>query len=278
VLPSLCGLPAEAANMTDHLHYVKGLTRFNYWNYPAFNPLLEQRSPPYDLSDDPVTKLETAVHRRLSAKHRDAYKAGDTQAIFTYVKRDVWAFRAPWVVQQIEAWRHEATPESRKKLHRLMRMYTDDRGRDSFPETVRLIKRDQAIFKAIIKLREEEHLPFRSSESSVGSSQSKVGCFETVAKRFSHSVDGVEEIYREYKRKADEIIKGYRRLPASKIRTALEGHVASIGGEKLNWEALERRRQQQAKPRLSSWEEFFQWLDTIAERLDRLLGGKKTRF
>jgi hypothetical protein len=81
-------------------------------------------------------------------------------------------------------------------------MYTDDRGRDSLPETVRLIKRDQAIFKEMIKLREEECLPFRSSPR-------RVGCFETVANKFGLSVDGVEEIYREYKRKADELRQGY---------------------------------------------------------------------
>lgn len=246
--------------MPGGLRYIEGLTRFNYWNYPAFNPLLEQRSPPYNLSDDPVAKLETATHRRLSAKYYDATKAGDTEAIFTYVKEDVWAFRARWVVQQIEDWRHEDTAESRKKLHRLMRMYTDDRGRDSLLETIRLIKRDQAIFKEIIRLHQEEHLPLRSLESTFGPSQSKVGCFETVAKKFFLSVHGVAEIYKEYKRKADELMKGYRKLPAPKMRTALEEHAASKSGEKLDWEALKKCRQQHAKPRLSSREEFFQWL------------------
>src|SRR5262249_28842726 len=139
-----------------------------------------------------------------------------------YVKADVWAFRARWVVQQIEDWRHENTAESRKKLHRLMRMYTDDRGRDSLPETVRLIKRDQAIFKEIIKLREEKRLPFRSSPR-------RVGCFETVANKFGLSVDGVEEIYREYKRKADELRQGSRREPTPKIRTLVEKDFASRG-------------------------------------------------
>ena len=213
-----------------------------------------------------MAKLETAAHRRLSAKYYDAHKAGDTEAIFTYVKADVWAFREGWLVQQIEDWRHEATAESRKKLRRLMSMYTDDRGRDPLSETVRLIKRDQAIFKEIIKLHEEERLPLKESKRSVT-------CFETVAKKFSLSVDGVEEIYREYKRKADELMKGYRRLPAPKIRTELEGLIASKSGEKLDWEALEKRRQQRAKPRLSSLAQFFQWLDTMAERLDRPQGG-----
>jgi hypothetical protein len=146
--------------MTDVLRYVKGLTRFNYWDYPAFNPLLEQRSPPFDTPKyaivDGVDDTASIAHKKLSAKYHKAHQAGDTEAIFTYVKADVWAFRARWVVQQIEDWRHEATAESRKKLQRLMRMYTDDRGRDSLPETVHLIKRDQAIFKEIIRLNEEE--------------------------------------------------------------------------------------------------------------------------
>src|SRR5262249_43577698 len=118
---------------------------------------------------------------------------------------------------------------------------------------------------------EEERLPLKESKRSVT-------CFETVAKKFSLSVDGVEEIYREYKRKADELMKGYRRLPAPKIRTELEGLIASKSGEKLDWEALEKRRQQLAKPRLSSLAQFFQWLDTMAERLDRLQGGVKNAF
>jgi hypothetical protein len=254
--------------MTDVLRYVKGLTRFNYWNYPVFNPQLEQRSPPFDT---PQYAIDTDVedrntHKKLSAKYGKAHQDGDPEAIFTYVKADVWAFRAPWVVQQIEDWRHENTAESRKKLHRLMRMYTDDRGRDSLPETVRLIKRDQAIFKEIIKLREEERRPFRSS-------QRRVGCFETVANRFGLSVDGVEEIYREYKRKDDELRQGSKRVPTPKIRTLVEKDLASRGRPIPDEATLEKRRQQHAKPRLTSWEEFFQWLDTMAERLDPLIGG-----
>ena len=146
-----------------------------------------------------------------------------------------------------------------------MRMYTDDRGRDSLPETVRLIKRDQAVFKEIIKLHEEERVPFKSS-------QRRVGCFETVAKKFSLSVDGVEEIYRAYKRKADELRQGYRRLPTAKIRTLVEKEFAARDWEILDRATLEKRRQQDAKPRLTSWEAFFQWLDTMAERLENRLG------
>jgi hypothetical protein len=102
-----------------------------------------------------------------------------------------------------------------------------------------------------------------------------------VAKKFSTSVHGVEEIYKEYNRKADELRQGYRMLPALKIRTAMEEHVAAKSGEKIDWEAMEQDRQQHAKPqelRHSSWEAFFQWLDTMAKRLDRLLGEEKIRF
>jgi hypothetical protein len=256
--------------MTGDLRYVKGLTRFNYWHYPDVNPLLEQRSPPFDTPQyatvDGVDDIARIAHKKLSARYCKAHQAGDPEAIFAYVKADVWAFRPLWVDQQIEAWRREASPESRKKFNRLMRMYWDDRGRDSLPETVRLIKRDQAIFKEIIKLCEEEHLPFRSSRRSDD-------CYTRIAQKYRLSAHGVEDIYKEYKRKADELIKGYRRLPAPKIRTALERHIASKSGEKLDWEAMEKRRQQRAKPRLSSYEQFFQWLDTMAERLEPLLGG-----
>jgi hypothetical protein len=255
--------------MTDVLRYVKGLTRFSYWNYPEFNPLLEQRSPPFDTPQyaivDGVNDIATLSHKRLSARYGKAHQDGDPEAIFTYIKADVWAFREWWVVQQIEDWRHENTAESRKKLHRLIRMYTDDRGRDSLPETVRLIKRDQAIFKELIKLHEEERLPFRPS-------QRRVGCFKTVANRCGLSVDGVEEIYREYERKVDELRQGYKRLPTPKRRTGMEEVFAAKGWEKPDWAALEKRRQPGAKTRLTSWEAFFQWLDTMAERLKNRLG------
>jgi hypothetical protein len=166
--------------MTDDLHYVKGLTRFNYWTYPAINQLLAQRSSRFD----PPPDLGTVTHRNLSSKYQKAHQAGDAQAIFQYVKVDVWAFRARWVVQQIEDWRREDTDESRKKLHRLMRMYTDDRGRDSPRDTVCLIKRDQAIFKEIINLRQGENRRFRLSGHGVG-------CYELVAEKYSliHAAD-----------------------------------------------------------------------------------------
>ena len=37
--------------MVEELPYIKGLTRFHYWTYPAINPLLERRSPPFDRSE-----------------------------------------------------------------------------------------------------------------------------------------------------------------------------------------------------------------------------------
>lgn len=252
--------------MTDDLRYVKGLTRFNYWDYSVINPLLAQRQLPFDTPKYATDDTETIAHRRLSAKYQKVHEASDTEAIFTYVKRDVWAFRARWVVQQIENWRREDTDESRKKLHRLIRMYTDDRGRDSPRDTVCLIKRDQAIFKEIINLRQGEKRPFRSSRHGIG-------CYELMAKKYSLSMDGIEEIYKVYRQKADELMTGRKRLPTPKIRTLMEKGFASKGWEKPDWAALEKRLQQYAKPRLTSWEEFFQWLDTMAERLEPLLGG-----
>jgi hypothetical protein len=257
--------------MTDVLRYVKGLTRFDYWNYPLINPLLEKRSPPFDTPEYTVDDLDNIVHKQLSTRYQKAHEAGDSEAIFAYFKADGWAFSARWVVQQIEDWRHEATPESRKKLHRLMPAYTDDRGRVSLPETVRLIKRDQAIFKEIINLHQEEHLPLKSSRRSVG-------CFTRVGEQYNLSKEGVKEIYEAYKWKADELLKGYRRLPAPKRRKSLEQAFVDKWGERPDWEMLEKRRQQDAKPRLASREEFFQWLDTMAERLERLLGGCKSTF
>jgi hypothetical protein len=81
---------------------------------------------------------------------------------------------------------------------------------------------------------------------------------------------------------------------SQKIRTYLEEGFIDKDGKKPDWAQLEKRTrrhgnvlqvyrteapvQQPAKPLLASWEEVFQWLDTMTERLEQLLGGFKSMF
>jgi hypothetical protein len=162
--------------------YLKGISRFNYWEYPAVNPLLCRDGESLEAS------AAFYAHQDLSAQCGHAHTAGDTRAIFECAKADVWAFREAWVVAQIESWRQEKTPAARKKLHKLMRTYTDERGRDSLAETVRQIWRDQGIFKAVVTRNQQ------------GTSVQE--CFFDLAEQHALGVESVKEIYLVYKQRA----------------------------------------------------------------------------
>lgn len=232
--------------MTDALGYIKGLTRFNYWNYPAINPDLLHKTQPLDMSS-------TSAHQYLSAMYQRDYAAGTVQAIFEYAKADVWAFRAPWVVSQIEAWRSENTPESRKKIHKLTRAYTDDRGKDRPAVTLRLIKRDQAVFKAIMS-RHQQDTPLEQ-------------CFTTIAQQSrppdNLGTQGVQAVYTHYQRKMDELMG---KPPSRRVQKIVEESMARLGSPAPDWD--------QPPPHgvAMSWQEAMQRLEAMAQGLENLIG------
>jgi hypothetical protein len=87
-LPSFSGLPVEATPMTDDLRYSKNLSRTNYWNFPAINPVALFEGMGLDT-------IDSFAHEKLSADCQQLHEAGNTEVIFEYVKKDVWAFRSP---------------------------------------------------------------------------------------------------------------------------------------------------------------------------------------
>jgi hypothetical protein len=169
--------------MTDDLRYIKNLSRFNYWNFPAINPLALFEGMSLDT-------IDSFAYEELSAYCQQLHAAGNPDVIFAYVKKDVWVFHSQWVVDQIVQWRLENTPESSDKLDRLMTMYKDERSHDPLPEIVRLILQDHAIFKDIITLRQQQpRIPLRRSKY-------REWCFTIIAKKYNLSEESIEEIYK----------------------------------------------------------------------------------
>ena len=143
---------------------------------------------PLPLADDFISR---SAHADLSEYYQREYEAGDDDAIFEYVKEDVWAFRAPWVTEQLEKWRLEGTTISRKKCRDLMMSYTPAQGKTSHEEMLYIVQRDQEIFKAVLKLS-RMGVPLSSLKKDGG-------CYERVAKEFNLSFESVKEIDANYK-------------------------------------------------------------------------------
>jgi hypothetical protein len=251
-LRSSCGLPAEAGLM-----YYKSLTRFNYWDYPSINPLLLHC---LDGTPELVVDYDAGAHRDLSAQFQGAYAAGDLQAIFVYVRADVWAFRSPWVVQQIEQWRQENTDASRALLHKLMTSYAGEGSGKRRLSTIHAsIKKDQEIFKEVIRLNQLQKPP-----KPLRSNDNETGCFEAVAESCFSNVDDVERIYKHYKRKIDNLMGRLTGKDRKILRLAQEK-----GMIPPNQDLTPPPRQ------LASWEEAFRWLDDMAAAIERSVGVEK---
>lgn len=235
--------------MTTDLRYVKNLTRFNYWEFPAFNPTLLHKT-------QTCATISAAAHADMTDTYRRAYEAGEEQAIYDYVKDNVWAFRASWVVTQIEAWRHDNTPDSRKKLHKLMRAYTDDRGRDALAGIVRLIKRDQEIFQSIMVLHDK--------------GMSFEDCFAAVAHQppDAISVNSAREIYRKYKAAINALMGNPPSRAVQQASTAAVTQRARSLGLAIPIDDTPPQRGV-----AGSWQEAFQLLVAMAQQLEETLGG-----
>jgi hypothetical protein len=64
--------------------YRKGLTEFNYWNYPDINPLLFPSNLPIN-TDYLHHSASLTTHRELSRGYRKLYESDDTEAIWCTV-------------------------------------------------------------------------------------------------------------------------------------------------------------------------------------------------
>lgn len=126
--------------------------RFEYF---YFDPNLFY-DPARSESSNQEHLLEAQLGSNLSGYYRKEFEKGNQEAIFEYAKESRVCFQSPWVTDQIEKWRIENTPESRKKLKRLFRVYMgEERGKTPLRELQKVIKRDQKIFREILRLKKK---------------------------------------------------------------------------------------------------------------------------
>lgn len=63
--------------------------------------------------------------RDMSKVFRQRYHDGDEEAIFEYARRDIYAFREAWVIDEIES--HQGQKDGAKWLRKLMSAYAGGR-------------------------------------------------------------------------------------------------------------------------------------------------------
>lgn len=103
-------------------------------------------------------KVQWAPFLSESLHYKTLFESGKEEAIFEFARncpyclREVWTFSdgtteecysrnltfpvkhgRSWVIEQIEKWKMEGTPEAKKKLNRFFSAYTDSRGRKEKP-------------------------------------------------------------------------------------------------------------------------------------------------
>jgi hypothetical protein len=93
--------------------------------------------------------------RLWSQFYRNCFFAGDEESIFKFCSEHFHAFRSSWVVEQIESWRRESSPESRNKLKKLFNCYKDFRGKRLPELLVEVYKDDLKICQNILSLYRE---------------------------------------------------------------------------------------------------------------------------
>ena len=174
------------------------------------------------------------------------------------------------MIAQVERWRLENTSESRSRYQRFSRAYFDTHGPRSLLTTVRVIFKDHKIFKYVRKRRHQQpKRPLRSMTETNG--EVRGGLYASAALIYRMSEESVEEIYRLYATKADEVMgtKPPRLLSPYILPTkqydTLQGAFKILG--------LDEGLRVPETPPLTTWTSVFRWLDTMAERLHWLSGG-----
>jgi hypothetical protein len=123
--------------------------RFNYWRIPEVNPLWATRG----IDSSAAETIAMEGHRHLSQVYEARHAAGDEDAIFEYMRRDVNAFQSPWVQTQVLAWRLENSGPSIALLKELMAAFTDNASRGDrakhLGKLAAIIGRDQRIFRLL---------------------------------------------------------------------------------------------------------------------------------
>lgn len=179
-------------------------TRFEYWYSEVVSPAWENVDPAAyrrirALEDPRHSAMRVAVadldnHKHVSPpswqeqfeeNYRVAHKKGDVEAIFEFAREDREALQAPWVVDQLIAWRLEDTLIAKRKFGRFMRAYWSMRGTRKGVTNLEIIKRDQAIYSSFLH---RNHAVSR--EIAIGD----------IADQHDFSADSVKDVLKKYKK------------------------------------------------------------------------------
>ncbi len=155
---------------------MKTLARFNYWEFPAINPLLDNaatRTPP------------VLAPTYLGDYFRSRFTAGEEDAIFEFALQDKTALRRRWVVVVLETWQREGAPETGEKVLRVIRQFLQPPPPSGNISISRIIAADQAAFADMANLR--HNLQFPLGEAA-----------RLVAQRLEWPEAMAAEVYRQY--------------------------------------------------------------------------------
>ena len=145
-----------------------------------------------------------------------------------------------------------------------MRVYASEGRGKRRPSTLyHIIKKDQDIFKAIIRLNKLT-VPKTTLKPSRRGGR---GCYQIVAETHNSNHNEVETVYKRYKQKADALMG---RLTKSDHRTI----------QLMKERGMIPHTQKPLPPPLlmTSWEDVFQWLNSMAETLAFVGGGRRCHF
>jgi hypothetical protein len=131
---------------------LKNLSRFNYWDFPAINPLLA--APGGAPVAGPVVASPS-----LGDYFRSRYTAGDEDAVFEFVAQDKTALRSRWVVVVLEAWQHQGTEEAQVKALHLIRQFLQPAAAGEPISLLNVIGGEQEAFKDMVNLYHSLRLP-----------------------------------------------------------------------------------------------------------------------
>jgi hypothetical protein len=183
--------------------------RFDYFYY---DPSLGYRYSKEELNEnlkrrEDLRLLDIHLGRSRSDYFRKKFEAGEEEAMFDYVKESSFSFQSPWVTDQIEEWRWEDTKESRSKLRRVFKAYIGDgRGRTEYGDLKDVIRKDQTIFREIVRLGEKfPRVPlFQSRKQTILDMVQD----ELEKQNIYCSMETIQLVYKEYKKVADVYFEG----------------------------------------------------------------------
>ncbi|MFH1595814.1 MAG: hypothetical protein ABIG94_05530 [Pseudomonadota bacterium] len=164
---------------------MKNLSRFNYWDFPAINPLLAAPG------GGPVASPVVAPPS-LGDYFRSRCTAGDEDAVFEFAAQDKTALRRRWVVVVLEAWQRQGTEESRAKVHHFIRQFLQPAAGEPI-SLLNLIGAEQEAFKDMVNLHHSLRLPLGEATRLVA--QRKAWPQALASEVYQHYMNAVDAFF-----------------------------------------------------------------------------------